>query len=125
MEQWRGVLATAGNTGYGTDDDTAGFDKTVFQQGGQCQRCTGRVAAGIGNQIRSLDFVPEQFRQAIGGISQVIGVGVGLVKGLIERDIFDPVVSAEVDDLDTGGQQFGHKSHGYLMRQTAQGNIGF
>jgi hypothetical protein len=93
-------------------------------QGGQCQRCACRIAAGVGDERSFFDLISEQFRQAIDGVSQILAVGVRLVVLLIDRHVLNSIIGAEVDDFDAGFEQLGHKGHRDFVRQTAQGDIG-
>ena len=96
-----GLLLTAPP---GAGDPLLGVDHHIREQalGGerrQRQQRRGRVAAGVGDELRLADRLAVQLGQAVGCAVEQIGLTVGPVPLLICRQVAEPEVGGEVDHL--------------------------
>ena len=97
MKLGRRLVSRSRNTCYGINNHRICFDQALFQQWCNCKRRSRRIAAGIGYEFRSFNLFSKKLRQTEHGVFEIFGVGVLYVVLFINRNVFEPIVGAEID----------------------------
>jgi hypothetical protein len=104
-----GLFACAAGAGLAVADHAAPVgDPIGLGERAERKNDTGGVAAGIGDEARFGDFGGVEFRKALDGFAEPIGVWRGqLVPGFEGFGVTEAKGAAEINDPDSGFHQHG------------------
>jgi hypothetical protein len=109
----------------GIDDDVVPLDQAGPHQRRQREDRGGGVAAGIGDERRSADVLPEQLRQTVdrvpepGGIRMLVAIPLEVGGSVVE-----PVIGREVDHLRAGGEDAGKDLGAGAVGEASEDTVG-
>ncbi len=125
LQAW--LTSGTADAGFGVADDAGGtVDDAGVDERPDGQVGSGRIAAWIGDQLRSGNPLAAEFRQPIDGLGEERWLGMfGFVPGFVAGGGTQAESAAKIDDADTCIEEPGRELHGRFGRCGEKHNVEF